>query len=77
MDRQHHVTHRIVVVPNGNPLAEIRMPAIIDLDFIADMGRMNGLWRWKRELALRGSRYGSGDLGTRHDDHRDGKDEWS
>ncbi|MBY5370562.1 transposase [Rhizobium leguminosarum] len=22
-------------------------------------------------------RYGSGDLGTRHDDHRDGKDEWS
>jgi len=27
---------------NGNPLAEIRMPAIIDLDFIADMGRMNG-----------------------------------
>jgi hypothetical protein len=27
---------------NGNPLAEIRMPAIIDLEFIADMGRMNG-----------------------------------
>ncbi|MBB4577524.1 hypothetical protein [Rhizobium lentis] len=27
---------------NGNPLAKIRMPAIRDLDFIADMGRMNG-----------------------------------
>ncbi|WP_171521382.1 hypothetical protein [Ensifer canadensis] len=27
---------------NGNPLAEIGMPAITDLDFIADMGRMNG-----------------------------------
>lgn len=27
-------------------MAEIRMPAVIDFDFIADMGRMNG------ELAL-------------------------
>ncbi|MCG5487359.1 MAG: hypothetical protein KK482_27430, partial [Sinorhizobium meliloti] len=27
---------------NGNPLAKIRMPAIKNLNFIADMGRMNG-----------------------------------
>ncbi|AVA24192.1 hypothetical protein [Rhizobium sp. NXC24] len=27
---------------NGNPLAKIRMPAIKNLNFIADMGRING-----------------------------------
>ncbi|TCP73959.1 hypothetical protein C8J31_1531, partial [Rhizobium sp. PP-CC-2G-626] len=30
--------------PNDYLLAEIRMPAIMNLDFIADMGRMNGEW---------------------------------
>ncbi|PYE91013.1 hypothetical protein C8J35_1723, partial [Rhizobium sp. PP-F2F-G38] len=30
--------------PNDCLLAEIRMPAIMNLDFIADMGRMNGEW---------------------------------
>lgn len=33
-----------VVLSNAAPIK--RMPAIMDLDFRSDMGRMNGRWRW-------------------------------
>jgi hypothetical protein len=34
-----------VDAPNANLPAEIRMPTVMDLDFSADMGRMNGRWQ--------------------------------
>jgi len=36
---------------NGNLLAEIRMPTVIDLNFIADMGRMNGALQLPERIA--------------------------
>jgi hypothetical protein len=35
---------------NANLLAKIWMPAIMNLDFIADMGRMNGGWESEEKI---------------------------
>ncbi|UFX13028.1 hypothetical protein [Sinorhizobium meliloti] len=37
-------------VDAANALAKIWMPAIMNLDFIADMGRMNGEWESEEKI---------------------------
>jgi len=49
-DAQKSARRSLRDAPDNDPAAKIRMPAVMDFQLSADMGRMNGRWRWEGSL---------------------------